>query len=261
MTYRLVFLSVLLIYLATGCESSAREELTNPVSAPFEPANSTHEEPGSIDEAVPGMELEGMFRYMADAALFQDCRNGRTYPVSMEARYIQLERAYLDSGVEPGSELMVSLRGRLLSRPPMEGNLNIIKLIVDKLNDVYPHKTCAPVTHADLAGTFWRLIELGNSEVFTAGGVRAIHMVLATGETQVRGFAGCNNFFGRYETSDGALSFSAIGATKMACPGGMDTEQAFLLALGATTRYQISGLYLELYAGDQRLARLEATYL
>jgi heat shock protein HslJ len=52
-----------------------------------------------------------------------------------------------------------------------------------------------------------------------------------------------------------------MGSTMMACPQGMDTEQGFLAALGSTTYYKISGLFLELYANEQLLARFEAIYL
>ena len=47
----------------------------------------------------------------------------------------------------------------------------------------------------------------------------------------------------------------------MACPQAMDTEHDFLAAMGVTTRYEISGLILKLYADDQLLARFEAIYL
>ena len=89
-------------------------------------------------------------------------------------------------------------------------------------------------------------------------------MVMTSGESGdsgVKGFAGCNNFFGQFETVDDALSFSAMGSTMMACPDGMEIEQDFFAALGAATRYRISGSFLELYADDQLLARLEAVYL
>ena len=75
------------------------------------------------------MELTGMFRYMADAALFRDCRTDRSYPVAMEENYIELERAYLNSGVEAGTEVMVELDGRYLERPGMENN-SIPKILV-----------------------------------------------------------------------------------------------------------------------------------
>lgn len=218
-------------------------------------------ESASEDSASPaGMPLEGMFRYMADAAIFRDCRNNKTYPVSMEGAYIELERAYSNSGIEGGSEIMVRLQGRLLSRPAMEGNSNVIKLIVDNFNSIYPDKTCAPTTHAELVGTYWRLVEVNGQTVRTPEQQKEAHMVLAAEESAVRGNAGCNNFFGGFQTSDNALSFSQLGSTMMACPEGMDTERDFLAVLGSTTRFEISGLFLELYADDQLLARLEAIY-
>ncbi len=210
----------------------------------------------------PGMDLEGMFRYMADAALFRDCRDNKTYPVSMEGEYIELERAYLNSGINAGDEVMVKLRGRLLERPAMEGNNNIISLIVDKLHVLQPGETCSPGTHAALLDTYWRLDQLGGEKVTTPPDRKEAHMILSAAESSVHGNAGCNNFFSQFSTESDNLSFSAVGSTMMACPEGMDTEQAFLAALGDTARYAISGLFLELYDSEGRvLARFEAVYL
>jgi len=44
----------------------------------------------------------------------------------------------------------------------------------------------------------------------------------------------------------------------MACPSGMDQEQAFLAALERADRYEIHGQVLELYEADLLLARFEA---
>jgi len=218
-------------------------------------------EQAAVADSSPGMELEGMFRYMADAALFRDCRNNKSYPVSMEGDYIELERAYLNSGIELGSEVKVKLKGRLLERPPMEGNHNIVNLIVDKLDKILPDETCSPSVHAELLGTYWKLVKLKSQMVRTPEGMKEAHMILAGAESRVHGNAGCNNFFGQFKTSENTLTFSAMGSTMMACPQAMDTERDFLAALGATTRYEISGLFLELYAEDQLLARLEAIFL
>jgi copper homeostasis protein (lipoprotein) len=213
------------------------------------------------NETMAGTELEGMFRYMADAALFRDCRDNKTYPVSMESQYIELERAYLNSGIEAGSEIMINVNGRLLERPSMEGNINEVKLIVDKVNSIYPDKNCAPDVHAELIGTYWKLVELKGQAVTTPENMKEAHMILAAQDSRVHGHAGCNNYFGTFQADGETLSFSPLGSTMMACPQGMDTEQAFLAALGATTRFEISGQFLELYAEDQLLARLEAVYL
>jgi uncharacterized lipoprotein YbaY/heat shock protein HslJ len=209
----------------------------------------------------PGMELEGMFRYMADAARFRDCRSGKSFPVAMEGAYIELERAYLNSGINAGSEVMVRLRGRYLERPAMENNHNEIQLIVDKLENIDPQNTCAPSEHAELQNTYWKLLELEGKPVVTPEGMREAHIVLATEGSKARGHAGCNNFFGTFAIVEDKLNFSALGSTMMACPEGMDTEQAFLQALGETTRFEISGQFLTLFAGERPLARLEAIYL
>ena len=205
--------------------------------------------------------LEGMFRYMADAALFRDCRTNLVFPVAMEAQYIELEHAYLNSGVAPGAEMLARLQGRYLERKDMDSKNNIIKLIVDNLKHFSTNETCAPTTHAELQNTYWKLVELDGKKVSTPEGMREAHLILARSDSRAHGFAGCNNFFGGYQADGNALSFSAMGATMMACPEGMDTEQAFLQALGETTRFEISGQFLTLFADDRPLARLEAVYL
>lgn len=209
--------------------------------------------------APPGMELEGMFRYLADAAQFRDCRTGRTFPVAMEGAYIELERAYLNSGIEGGSEVMVSLRGRYLERPSMENNHSEVNLIVDKLNSLSPDSACAPTSHAELVGTYWKLIELDGRPITAPSAVREAHFVLG-GNGEARGHGGCNRFFGDYRLEGERLGFSALGSTRMACPDVMETEQAFLDALGRTTRYVVSGEFLSLYENDTPLARFEAVY-
>jgi len=226
-------------------------------------SNAVDKQPEADTETpqITGIELEGMFRYLADAAVFRDCRTGKTFPVSMEGAYMELERAYLNSGIEPGHEIFIELNGRFLERPAMEGNHNKVKLIVDKLNNIKHEKTCAPTTHAELTGSYWKVIEIGGSAVLTPEGMKEAHIILASADSRAHGNAGCNNFFGQFQSEGDALSFSAVGSTMMHCPQGMDTERAFLEALGSTTHYTISGLFMELYADDKLLARLEAVYL
>lgn len=221
-------------------------------------ASDTTEDAG---DPAPGMAIEGMFRYMADAAIFRDCRSGKEFPVAMESAYIDLERAYLESRGEPGSEVMVRLSGRYLERPAMEGDQKEVHLIVDEVEEILPGESCAPDLHASLTDTYWKLLELEGESISTPEGMREAHVILASAESRAHGFAGCNNFFGGYQTEGETLTFSAMGATMMACPEGMDTEQAFLNALGETTRFTISGQFLQLYANDLLLARFEAVYL
>jgi uncharacterized lipoprotein YbaY/heat shock protein HslJ len=207
------------------------------------------------------LELEGMFRYMADAALFRDCRSNKVFPVSMEGAYIELERAYLNSGIEAGNEVMVELSGRFLERPAMEGNHNEVKLIVDDFDNLLIENSCAPDVHAKLAGTYWKLLELGNIEVKTKDNRREAHMILALQDSRVKGHTGCSRLFGHFDTHEDSLVFYDLAPAESTCTQGLKTESAFLAALEATTRYEISGLIMNIYQQDQSLARFEAVYL
>ena len=55
-----------------------------------------------------------------------------------------------------------------------------------------------------------------------------------------------------------ALTFGAMGATRMACPEGMDQEQELFTVLGSITRYEIHGSKLMLFADKALVARFEA---
>ena len=83
----------------------------------------------------------------------------------------------------------------------------------------------------------WRLVD---------GGARPPTIQFAReGETErAAGFAGCNRWFGTVTRSDaGAVSLSAIGATRMACMEGdtMQREAAFLEQLGRVTAVREDG--------------------
>jgi heat shock protein HslJ len=51
---------------------------------------------------------------------------------------------------------------------------------------------------------------------------------------------------GSYQVNGDQLKFSQIAGTRMACPQGMDTEQAFLQALAQVQRWKITGQKLDL---------------
>lgn len=110
---------------------------------------------------------------------------------------------------------------------------------------------------APLEGTTWRLVQVGGQPVpVEADSARRPSMRLLADGRKVQGSAGCNRMMGSYTRDDDALKFGPLMTTRMACPA-METEQAFLKALAATTRYEISGAGLTLYGSDGALARLE----
>ncbi len=204
------------------------------------------------------IELQGMFSYAANAAHFRDCRTGKSFPVAMVGPYAELEQAYLDSGVESGKELMVAVRGRYLERPTTDGGTSEVILVVDAFEKVIDSAACPAIVSAELRNTYWKLREIEGKEITTPQGQQDAHLILSGDNSNVQGFAGCNSFFGQYSSQGEVLTFSGLGSTMMACPQGMDTEVAFLQALGETNRAVIEGIFLQLYVADRLLARLEA---
>lgn len=64
---------------------------------------------------------------------------------------------------------------------------------------------------------------------------------------------------GSYEISDDQLKFGQMASTRMACAEGMETEQAFLQALGEVSAWKIATDKLELFdAGGKLLATFGA---
>jgi uncharacterized lipoprotein NlpE involved in copper resistance len=95
-------------------------------------------------ESAPGAQaMRGLFTYMADAAIFEDCVSGRRYPVAMEADYISVERAYLEARSEPGAPLLVVIRAGIERRPPMEGDGEIDVIVVERFEAAFPGGHCS----------------------------------------------------------------------------------------------------------------------
>jgi heat shock protein HslJ len=89
-----------------------------------------------------------------------------------------------------------------------------------------------------LAGTSWRLEGLVGAAVVT--GADATLDFLDT--ERVAGSASCNRFSGTVKVSNGAIAFSPLAATRMACADAiMAQEERYLKALGAAERYTLEG--------------------
>ena len=101
-------------------------------------------------------------------------------------------------------------------------------------------------TVPELKSTYWKLVALGNTPVPAGDRQREAHIILSATSNQANGSGGCNRMFATYTLNGDALTFGGVGATKMACPGAMETENAFLPALGRVARWRISGQQLEL---------------
>lgn len=109
---------------------------------------------------------------------------------------------------------------------------------------------------------YWKLVELNGRSVPALE--REPHLILKSTDGGVTGFGGCNGFSGSYELDETAsrISFDQIASTMMACPSGMETEQAFHEVLRTVDNYSLNGDRLTLNRARMApLARFEAVYL
>jgi uncharacterized lipoprotein YbaY/heat shock protein HslJ len=203
--------------------------------------------------------LEGMFRYMADAALFTDCQSGQRWPVAMEAEYKSLESAYVQTRKQPGEELKVELQGQFAMRPKADGGGEALTLVVEGYRGIWPGEMCdAPGPTPPLQETYWKLTRLSGKPVPVADGQKEPSLVFRTVDNRFAGSTGCNNLTGTYRLNGDALSLSAIAVTKMACPQGMDLDAALFQALGTVSKWKITGQHLDLLdASNAIVARFE----
>jgi uncharacterized lipoprotein YbaY/heat shock protein HslJ/uncharacterized lipoprotein NlpE involved in copper resistance len=211
-----------------------------------------------IEPMEPRVELSGMFRYMADAARFRDCRSGLQWPVAMSEDYRALEHAYTARPGAHGSELLVSLKGRIEQRPRMEGEGTEPTLVVEKFLRAMPGENCQERTAGvEIGNTRWRPTRIGDRDVVVSGQQREPWIELDPRSMRATGSGGCNRFSGGYEAGSGTLRFDRLASTMMACPS-IETESAFLRALQAARRYRLQGRTLELSDDRGRfLVRLE----
>jgi uncharacterized lipoprotein YbaY/heat shock protein HslJ len=205
--------------------------------------------------------MEGMFRYMADAAMFTDCQTGQRWPVAMTAGYKDLESAYTSMRRQPGEELKVNFQGQLEMRPRADGQGQTLHVVVDRYTGIWPGEICAASSPApQLQETRWRLTRLAGKPVILAQQQQEPYLIFRAADNIVAGSTSCNNLNGTYRLNGSALSLSGIAVTRMACAQGMDIETGLFTALGKVVAWRTVGQNLELLdPGKVVVARFQAT--
>ena len=208
----------------------------------------------------PRLTMRGMYRYMADAALFEECLSGRRFQVAQEADNIALEKAYLDARQEPGEPLLVSLQGRIAERPAMEGDAPVLTVVPERFFGVWPGETCgARGSVSELEDNYWKLTRLGDQPVPAFDGQREPHLIFHSEEGRVSGTGGCNQLSGGYEIDGPSIAFGLMASTMMACPDGKDVDQALMAALEKARSFRKTAHHLELLDDEGTvIARFEA---
>lgn len=87
------------------------------------------------------MAMRGMYRYLADAAVFADCFTGVTYPVKNN---LALERQYLQVQTGPGKPVLLSFTAHFAVLPSMEAGLTAKTVVPsDAPFQMDANKSCA----------------------------------------------------------------------------------------------------------------------
>ncbi|HEX2478467.1 MAG TPA: META domain-containing protein, partial [Geminicoccaceae bacterium] len=111
---------------------------------------------------------------------------------------------------------------------------------------------------APLENSYWKLTRLGDVPVIVGERQREPHFILRPHAGQFGGFGGCNRLLGGYRLDGARIELSPVASTMMACPDGLDTEEAFVDVLARAASWSILGEHLELFdRGGARLARFE----
>lgn len=110
-----------------------------------------------------------------------------------------------------------------------------------------------------LEDTEWTLLQIGGETVPGDAPQGAPTLNLDPENMQAAGTGGCNRYTGSYTLDGERIRFSAVAATRMMCPEGMDIEDAFFYLLDEARTYAAVESHLELYGADGTLlGRFEA---
>ncbi len=105
----------------------------------------------------------------------------------------------------------------------------------------------------------WKLVSLNGKTINVSEESRRPRITFVPTEQRVNGFAGCNSFFGGFTAAATQISFTNIGATRMACHD--DTlEQPFLAVISDTSlMYQVTATTLKLMKNNQSVMEFSRT--
>ena len=107
-------------------------------------------------------------------------------------------------------------------------------------------------------GIKWKLVELNGKEVVLSNPESEIFMFFDSADKKVNRRAACNRFFGNYEMEGEKLTFSSMGATRMACPADSEWEDEFFEMLEVVDAYAVEEGRFTFLSKEEPVAVLQA---
>jgi len=150
--------------------------------------------------------MEGLYKYMADAALFKECLTGKYYPVAFEGDNVALEKAYVKDANGSGEFIKVEVKGKIVKRPKMEGEGEEDTLLVERFISMEKKKDCSEHhENVPIINNYWKLILLNGENVSTQENEREAHILLKIGFNgvgELKMVTSCGIVMGRYKIED-----------------------------------------------------------
>jgi len=210
--------------------------------------------------------MEGMYKYMADAALFKECTTGKYFPVAFEADNQALEEAYLKEVNASGEFLKVEIKGKIVKRPKMDGVGEEETLLVERFIRTHGKKSCEEQhVNVPIINNYWKLLTLHGKKVEVLKGQREAHILLKKGLNAVgtlKVVSSCNVFKGTYkiDAMNIKLEVEPLEREPKACNNN-ESEENFLAALKNVHYWSIKGEHLKLMdERDNILAEFKAIF-
>jgi heat shock protein HslJ len=117
--------------------------------------------------------------------------------------------------------------------------------------------TFSRVEALPLEGTLWELATYNNGQNAMVSVLPDTFVTAKFEDEQVSGSAGCNSYFGAYETSGDMIQIGPLASTMMACADPVnEQEQLYLVALESVATFQIIANRLELISEEGALAAM-----
>lgn len=102
--------------------------------------------------------------------------------------------------------------------------------------------------NVDLINTNWKLTKINATKIKNPSVNGFPRILFESEKSSLKGFTGCNDFFGIYELNSDTISFGTIGSTEIMCDkdDDMEVEMEFLRLLSSDVQWRIKGEILEL---------------
>ena len=108
-------------------------------------------------------------------------------------------------------------------------------------------------TSLSLAGQVWQLTTLAGKPITLDKNKTSVSIEFSPEEATYSGFAGCNNYRGRYKASEHSIEIAPAMATRKFCQHLSEQERKFFNALHTTDNYNIVEKKLTLIGNSNQI--------